>query len=355
MSESDYTDDAVPVRTGEEIDAASVGRFLRVLDAGPSGVPEVRQFAGGASNLTYLLRYPDRDLVLRRPPFGHRARSAHDVVREAHVLQALAPVFPRVPRVVAICADPTVIGADFFVMERMPGIILRRDFPVEPTFTAEDAGRLCESLVDTLVELHAINVELPGLRQLGRGEGYVNRQMDGWTDRYRRARTPDVGDFEDVIRWLDEHRPARDSGMCLIHNDFRFDNVVLNPDSVTEIVGVLDWEMATIGDPLMDLGNSLAYWIEAGDDSVFRRLRRQPTNAPGMWTRAEVVLAYAERSGRRVENIEFYEVFGLFRLAGIAQQIYRRYTEGHAANPAFASFGDIVKVLESRCRSMIGR
>lgn len=354
MSESNDIDDAIPVRSGEEVDAARVGQFLRGFDSGLGGIPVIRQFAGGASNLTYLLRYPDRDLVLRRPPFGRRARTAHDVVREARVLQALAPAFPRVPRVVAICEDPSVIGADFYVMERIPGIILRRDFPADPVFTREDAGQLCESLVDTLVELHAVNIELPGLRQLGRGEGYVNRQVDGWTDRYRRARTPDVGDFEDVIRWLDERRPQRDSGMCLIHNDFRFDNVVLNPSKVTEIVGVLDWEMATIGDPLMDLGNSLAYWIEAGDDPVFRRLRRQPTNAPGMWTRAEVVSAYAERSARRIENMDFYEVFGLFRLAGIAQQIYRRYTEGHAANPAFSSFGEIVKVLEARCRSMIG-
>lgn len=353
MSETSNIDDAGPVRSGEEIDAASVGRFLRDLDAGLSGVPAVRQFAGGASNLTYLLRYPDRDLVLRRPPFGHRARSAHDVVREARVLEALAPAFPRVPRVVAICTDPTVIGADFFVMERIPGIILRRDLPVEPRFSVEDAGRLCENLVDTLVELHSVDVELPGLLQLGRGEGYVKRQVGGWTDRYRRARTPDVGDFEEVIAWLDDHRPERDSGMCLIHNDFRFDNVVLSPKSPTRIVGVLDWEMATIGDPLMDLGNSLAYWIEAGDDAVFRRLRRQPTNAPGMMTRAEVVRAYSERSGRAIENMEFYEVFGLFRLAGIAQQIYRRYSEGNAANPAFAAFGDIVKVLEAHCRSMI--
>ena len=282
-----------------------------------------------------------------------RARSAHDVVREARVLKALAPAFPRVPRVVAICTDPTVIGADFFVMERIPGIILRRDLPVEPHFSVEDAGQLCRNLVDTLVELHAVDVELPGLLQLGRGEGYVNRQVGGWTDRYRRARTPDVGDFEEVIRWLEGHRPERDSGMCLIHNDFRFDNVMLSPENPTRIVGVLDWEMATIGDPLMDLGNSLAYWIEAGDDAVFRRLRRQPTNAPGMMTRAEVVHAYAERSGRTIENMEFYEVFGLFRLAGIAQQIYRRYSEGNAANPAFAAFGDIVKVLEARCRSMI--
>ena len=353
MPESAHTDDAATVRPGEELDAASVGRFLGVHDPRLGAPPDVLQFAGGASNLTYLLRYPARDLVLRRPPFGHRARSAHDVVREARVLEALGPVFPLVPRVVAVCTEPSVIGADFFVMERIPGIILRRDLPPEPAFTEDDARRLCENFVDTLVRLHAVDVEIPALKELGRGEGYVHRQFDGWTDRYRRARTEDVGDFADVISWLEERRPSVDAAACLIHNDFRFDNVVLDPDRPTEIVGVLDWEMATVGDPLMDLGNSLAYWIEAGDDPVFRRLRRQPTNAPGMMTRAELVQAYEARSGRTIRNLAFYEVFGLFRLAGIAQQIYRRYSEGNAANPAFAAFGDIVRVLEARCRSMI--
>ena len=350
---TEINDDAGPVRKGEELDAVRVGQFLSGCDPSILGVPEVCQFAGGASNLTYLLRYPDRDFVLRRPPFGHRAKSAHDVVREARVIQALQPVFPRVPRVLAVCDDPSVLGADFFVMERVPGLILRRDLPDVPAYSVEDTRRLCANFVDTFVELHAIDVELSGLRQLNRGHGYVNRQVDGWTDRYRRARTADVGDFEDVIRWLDDRRPERDAGMCLIHNDFRFDNVVLNPERPTEIVGVLDWEMATVGDPLMDLGNSLAYWIEAGDEPVFRRLRRQPTNAPGMMTRAELVAAYADRSGRPIEHMKFYEVFGLFRLAGIAQQIYRRFADGNAANPAFAAFGDIVRVLEARIRSMI--
>lgn len=353
MTNSVASDDAGTVRTGEELDAEAIGRFLGQQDPDLSTAPLVRQFEGGASNLTYLLRYPHRDLVLRRPPFGHRARSAHDVLREARVLEALAPVFPRVPRVIAVCDDPVVLGGDFFVMERIRGLILRRDLPEAPAFTAADARALCETFVDTFVQLHAVDVGRPGLSAIARGEGYVNRQVDGWTDRYRRARTPDVGDFEYVVRWLDERRPFRDVGSCLIHNDFRFDNVVLNPDAPTEIVGVLDWEMATVGDPLMDVGNSLAYWIEAGDEPVFRRLRRQPTNAPGMMTRDELVRAYADRSGRTIENMEFYEVFGLFRLAGIAQQIYRRYTEGNAANPAFASFGGIVNVLEARCRALI--
>jgi len=348
-------EDTAPVRVGEEIDAGAIARFLRTCVPGLEGTPEVLQFAGGASNLTYLLRYPDRDLVLRRPPFGHKAKSAHDVLREARILRALAPEFPLAPTVVAACDDPSILGADFFVMERMPGLILRRDIPESAGLDAAATRRLCEHAIDTLAALHAAATDAPGLRELGRGPGYVRRQLDGWTDRFRRARTPDVGDFEAVITWLLARRPLADAGMCLIHNDFRFDNLVLDPGCPTRIAGVLDWEMATIGDPLMDLGNALAYWVEAGDDADFRRLRRQPTNAPGMLTRAEVVARYAGITGRRTDAMAFYEVFGLFRLAGIAQQIYRRFRDGDARNPAFAAFGAVVSVLEARCRDLMNR
>lgn len=355
MKQSRPADGAGPVRAGEELDAASIARYLGELDSALAVQPILRQFDGGASNLTYLLEYPDRDLVLRRPPFGRLARSAHDVVREARMLEALAPAFPRVPRVVAICEDTSVIGSEFFVMEKIGGLILRRDLPETPTIDPATAHSLCIAFVDTLTSLHAVDTSEPALAAFGRGDGYVTRQLEGWTERYRRAKTPDVGDFEVVIRWLEAHRPASDSGRCLVHNDFRFDNVVLDSDSPARIVGVLDWEMATVGDPLMDLGNSLAYWIEASDEPAFRGLRRQPTNAPGMMTRSELAHAYSQLSGRSIENLAFYEVFGLFRLAAIAQQIYRRFVEGNAANSEFAKFGASVRVLEERCRALTGR
>lgn len=346
------SDGARAVRDEDSFDVAAVDAWLRERAPGLTGPPEVRQFSGGASNLTYLLRYPERELILRRPPPGTKAASAHDMAREHRVQQALRPVFPYVPEMVGLCRDDGVIGGDFYVMERIPGAILRREIPADLGLDAPALRRLCESFVDRLVDLHAVDPD--GLADLGRGPGYVGRQVEGWSRRYRAARTWNVPSFERVMRWLDANQPD-DVAACVIHNDFRLDNVVLAPDDPERIVGVLDWEMATIGDPLMDLGGSLAYWVEAGDDRMMRFLRRQPTDAPGMLTRREVVDRYADRTGRTVENWPFYEVFGLFRLATIAQQIYYRYHRRQTRNPAFRHFWLAVRYLDHRCRKIIRR
>ena len=312
----------------------------------------MRQFSGGASNLTYLLRWPRRDLILRRPPAGQKARGAHDMRREFTIQSRLRPVYPYVPRMVALCDDASVVGSDFYLMERIEGTILGRDLPPGTDLSEEQVRRLCTGVLDRLVELHAVDAEKAGLGDLGKGRGYVARQVAGWSERFRRARTDDVGDFEQVMAWLDEHQPE-DVGSCVIHNDYRFDNVVLDDD--LEVRGVLDWEMATLGDPLMDLGGALAYWVQADDDEVFAQFRRQPTHLPGMLTRAEVVDYYAERTGLSVtpEQWTFYEVFGLFRVAVIAQQIYYRYVHGQTTNEAFAIFGPAVQYLEQRCKERI--
>ncbi|GAA1711411.1 phosphotransferase family protein [Dietzia cercidiphylli] len=317
-------------------------------------IPEVSQFSGGASNLTYVLRYPGVDLVLRRPPTGTKARGAHDMKREYRVQSALRPVYPLVPRMVGFCDDQSVIGSDFYVMERLEGTILRKDLPRELRADRATIRRLSERAVDALVDLHAVDVRAAGLDDLDRGEGYVRRQVEGWSARYRRARTPDVPDFAPVMKWLDANQPD-DVGHCLVHNDFRFDNLVLDPGDVTSVIGVLDWEMATVGDPLMDLGSALAYWVEDGDGPVFKAFRRQPTHAPGMLTRWEVVERYAERSGLAIseDDWRFYEVFGLFRLAVIAQQINHRFFHGQTTNPAFRAFRPAVGFLEQRCLRII--
>ncbi len=345
-------DDARRVRDGEELDVAVVDRYLKSQLPELQGTPEVRQFPGGASNLTYLVRYDNRDLILRRPPFGKKAKGAHDMVREARIMQALKPVYPYVPEVLAICQDPAVMDCDFYVMQRLLGVIPRQDFPRELALTPEKTRALCQSVVDKLVELHKVDIKAAGLESLGKGEGYVARQISGWSERYRNARTPDVGDFESVMAWLDAKKPAGEVAITLIHNDYRFDNVVFDPDTL-DVIGVLDWEMATLGDPLMDLGNSLAYWVQADDDPIFQLMRRQPTNAPGMMTRDEVVAYYGEKTGWKVDNFDFYMVYGLFRLAGIAQQIWYRYYHQQTTNPAFAQFGNMVNYLEKRCRKLI--
>ena len=344
-------DEPRPVRDEDAFDVDALHAWLAQRVDGLTAPPEVRQFGGGASNLTYLLRYRDRALVLRRPPAGVKAASAHDMVREHRVQAALAPHYRHVPQMVALCTDPAVLGSDFYVMERVAGTILRGRLPEGMTLTPPQAGDLGERAFDALVELHAVDVDAAGLADLGKGRGYVGRQVTGWSERYRRARTDNVPDFEAVMGWLTEHQP-QDVATVLVHNDFRLDNLVLSDD--LRVVGVLDWEMATLGDPLMDLGGALAYWVQADDDDMFRLSRRQPSDLPGMPTRAEVVARYAERTGVAVTDWTFYEVFGLFRLAVIAQQIYYRFHHGQTTNEAFKDFWFFVGYLDERCRRIAG-
>jgi aminoglycoside phosphotransferase (APT) family kinase protein len=346
-------DRAGDVRAGEELDVAKVDGFLKERIAGLEGTPAIRQFARGASNLTYLVSYPGRDLVLRRPPFGHKAKGAHDMGREARVMAALKPAYPVVPAVLALGDDPAVMGCEFYVMERIAGIIARQDLPAGLGLDEARTRRLCLAVIDKHIELHSIDPQAAGLAELGKGEGYVSRQVEGWSRRFRDARTDDVSDFEFVMAWLAAKRPEREVAIRVIHGDFRFDNVVLDVADPFTVIGVLDWEMATLGDPLMDLGNSLAYWVQADDDEYFRMTRRQPTNAPGMLTRDEVVAHYAARTGLSVANFDFYAIFGLFRVAVIVQQIWRRYRDGATQDPQFAAFGPLVNYLERRCRRLV--
>jgi len=347
-----FVDEPKDLRAEDAFDVQALHAWLsaRVPGLGEAP-PEVRQYGGGASNLTYLLRYPSRDLVLRRPPAGVKAASAHDMRREHRVQAALAPHYPYVPQMVAFCDDPAVLGADFYVMERLHGTILRGRLPRGMELSPEQAHALGFRAVDSLIALHQVDVEAAGLSDLGKGLGYVGRQVAGWSERYRRARTENVPDFEPVMAWLAERQPA-DVANCLIHNDFRLDNLVLDPD--LQVIGVLDWEMATLGDPLMDLGGALAYWVQADDDDMYRLSKRQPTDLPGMPTRADVVQHYRDRTGLAVEDWAFYEVFGLFRLAGIAQQIYYRYHHGQTTNEAFKDYWFFVGYLDERCRRIAG-
>jgi len=340
------------LRSGEELNIAAVDAWLKARVPGLSGEPELTQFSGGASNWTYRLRYPTHDLVLRRPPAGTKAKSAHDMGREYRIQQALRSAFPLVPEMIAFCDDVSVIGCEFCVMRRLDGLILRKNLPPDLILTPEQTRQLCLNVIDTLIALHAVKVTGTDLGAMGKGGGYARRQVEGWRDRFQKARTWNVGGFDGVMSWLETHIPA-DSAACVIHNDFRFDNIVLDCDEPTRIVGVLDWEMATIGDPLMDLGNALAYWVQADDDFFIRSLRRQPTHLPGMLTRREVVEYYSLKTGRRPANWAFYEVYGLFRLAVIAQQIYYRYQRGETRNPAFRNFWLFVNYLGWRCRVMI--
>ncbi|WP_442107493.1 phosphotransferase family protein [Pseudomonas sp. NUPR-001] len=349
------TDQSTQVRPGEELDGAVIDPYLKAHIDGLRGTPTISQFPGGASNLTYLVQYPEREFVLRRPPFGHKAKSAHDMGREFRILNQLNSGFPYCPKAYVHCTDETLIGGEFYVMDRVKGIILRSDLPPELGLDAPRTEALCKSFIERLVELHNVDYNACGLGDLGKPEGYVARQIEGWSSRYEKALTPDAPRWEKVISWLREKMPADHPKPAIVHNDYRFDNVILDADNPMRIIGVLDWEMTTIGDPLMDLGNTLAYWIEAADPAPVQLMRRQPSNAPGMLTRQQFVDYYAERAGIRIDNFDFYYTYGLFRLAGIVQQIYYRFYHGQTQDKRFAQFIHMNTLLEHMSLQVIAK
>lgn len=341
------------VREGEELPMEKIEPWLKIQLPDLRGIVEVTQFPGGASNWTYRLKYDNYDLILRRPPAGTKAASAHDMNREFSIQKALAPFYP-VPEMVAFCNDKEVADFDFYVMKRIEGVIPRSNLPREIQLNEEETRKLCTNVIDNLIRLHQIDIESTGLNSFGKGSGYAQRQIKGWSERYKKAVTWNVPSFEKVMKWLEENIPKTER-TCLIHNDYRFDNVILDPQNPFNIIGVLDWEMATVGDPLMDLGNSLAYWVQVDDDFVGRSTRRQPTHLKGMFTRKEVVDYYCSKMGFGEVDFRFYEVYGLFRLAVIVQQIYYRYHHGQTRNKAFKNFWLLVNYLNWRCKKVISR
>lgn len=349
----DFIDRTKAVRTGEELDLARLDPYLRSVIPGLDGPLTVEQFPGGYSNLTYLIRCGGREMVLRRPPYGRKAKTAHDMGREYRILKALRPSFSCCPEPLLYTEDESILGCPFFVMERIRGIILRRELPKGLAFTPEEARKLSENLIDVLVDLHSVDVEKAGLKAFGKPEGYVRRQVEGWSGRYRAARTPDAPDFEAVMAWLAEKQPPESNRVSVIHNDFRFDNVVLHPEDPFRVIGILDWEMATIGDPLMDLGGALAYWVEKDDSPERNATLFGPTNLKGALTRAGVIAYYLRKTGITTKAMDFYEAFGLFRLAVIAQQIYYRFYHGQTKDERFAFFIVAVNALEKEARKVI--
>jgi aminoglycoside phosphotransferase (APT) family kinase protein len=335
--------DTRPVREGEELDVAKLRAFFdeRVPEIALGDI-HVEQFPGGFSNLTYLLRIGDTEVVLRRPPRGAHGKGGHDKAREYGVHAALHGPYGKVPRPIAVCHDDRVLGPTFYLMERVHGLVIRGAPPASVAGDTTRMRAMSESLVDTLADLHAFDWRAAGLDRIAKPEGYVARQVGGWTQRYAAARTDDVPALERVAAWLAEHAP-RDTPSVLIHNDYKYDNVMLDADEPTRIRAVLDWEMATIGDPLMDVGTSLAYWMDADDPEEMRSVLPSITGLPGSLSRAEVLARYVARTRRAMPTPEFYYAFGLFKTAVILQQIYARYRQGLTTDPRFAALGTAVR------------
>jgi aminoglycoside phosphotransferase (APT) family kinase protein len=340
----DLRDKPRPIRAGEELDTDKLESFLRSYFPREAETFIVQQYPSGHSNLTYSVQLGARQFVLRRPPFGSKVKSAHDMGREYQVLSKLHAAYPLAPKALLYCEDHSALGAPFYLMEPISGIILRRDPPSGLTFPASTARHVCESLLDNLARLHSLDYAAVGLADLGKPQGYLERQVRGWIERYHGSKTHELSEVEQISRWMHENIPSS-SGATLIHNDYKFDNVVLDPEDLTKIIGVLDWEMCTIGDPLSDLGTTLAYWVDADDPEELQKLRWGPTNYPGSLTRNELVQRYAQSTGRDVSNMVFYLVFARFKVAVIVQQIYYRYHLGLTKDPRFAAMPEVVQTL----------
>ena len=344
---AELLDQPQKTRPGEELDAGKLEIYLRQALPDLGGPIQIEQFPRGYSNLTYLVRVGERELVLRRPPFGAKIKTAHDMGREYRILSHLIAVYPNVPRPCAYCADEAVLGAPFYLMERVTGIILRAKPPAGLELTPTLMGRISEGFVDNLAKIHGVDYVAAGLGDLGRPEGYVARQVEGWTKRYQNARTDDIPEMDRLASWLAEHKPA-EAGGCLIHNDYKYDNLILDPLDPARIKAVLDWEMATIGDPLMDLGSTLGYWVDADDPEEWRQQSFGLTTLPGNLNREQLLARYAAITGHQVSNAVFYYGYGLFKIAVIVQQIYARYKQGLTQD---ARFGALINLVRAASRT----
>ena len=336
-------DKAKAVRKGEQLNEQGLQDYLRKSLGKENGDLNVQQFPSGFSNLTYLIQFAGKDYVLRRPPFGANIKSGHDMGREYKILSALAGNYNKAPKPILFCEDLSILEAPFYLMERVEGTILRASTPQEAMPSPEQFKSLSSSLVDTLVELHQLDYKAIGLGDLGNPEGYIERQVVGWSKRYQKAKTQEVKEMEATALWLNENKP-KSHAASLVHNDFKYDNLVLTPDENLNVKAVLDWEMTTLGHPLMDLGTTLGYWIHHTDPDFIAQNQLNLTTQKGNPTRGELVELYASKSGQNVDDIVFYFVFGVFKIAVIVQQIFYRYSQGHTQDPRFKHLDKIVSL-----------
>jgi aminoglycoside phosphotransferase (APT) family kinase protein len=348
------SNNSIAIRVGEELDAAALDRYLcqrlaaECSEFDPTSLIKIEQFPGGHSNLTYLIRYGDQEFVLRRPPLGPVAPTAHDMPREYRLLSVINPHFPLAPKPVLLCEDASIIGVPFYLMERRRGFIVRFKVPSRIGENLALRRRLSEAMVDTLVALHAVDIQETGIVNLGKPEGFVSRQVRGWADRWQRSKTGELPEMDQVIQWLVDRIPPDSGSATIVHNDFKLDNLMLADEDPSRIIAVLDWEMCTVGDPLVDVGLALTYWtMQGGREGAANQnsTLRAVTSGPGWMTRQEIIERYGAMTGRNLSRIEFYETFARFKVAVVIQQIYFRYVQGQTHDERFRNFDALVRAL----------
>lgn len=351
---ADEDPELIATRADEQLDVSRLEPYLRARLPRAEGPLEVQQFGGGHANLTYLLCFGDDEYVLRRPPLGPVAPSSHDMKREHRVLAALSPVFQPAPMSYLVCADPEIIGAEFHVMERRHGFVIRTDLPEAIKRDRDLCRRIGEMMIDVLADLHTTDPKAAGLDQLGHPEGFVARQLKGWSGRWEAAKHQDSPAMAEIMAWLEAGLP--DSGrVSLLHNDYKLDNMLVGHDDPARAVAVLDWDMCTRGDPLMDLGYLLNFWAEAGDPEPWILGAAMPTWHEGFPSHAEAIERYARRTGFDLDRVHWYHVFGVFKIAVVLQQIYIRYLRGQTQDDRFAIFDQRVDALIDKAMTFMRR
>ncbi len=354
--------DTKPVRASEQLHWDALSRHVREKLSALLGEEfdaeaplTIEQFPGGHSNLTYLLRFGSQEFVMRRPPFGPVPPKAHDMAREYRILEAVHPVYPLAPQPFVLCEDASVIGSVFYVMERRRGLVVRSDEPPELVNRPDERRRASVAVVDALARLHAVNIEAHGLAALGKPAGFVERQVRGWSERWRGSQTTELPEMDALAAWLAERLPSDSLRQTLVHGDFKLDNVMLDALDVGRVVGVFDWEMSAVGDPLVDLGIMLGYFVHTSIPSQRYSAATSVTHREGWYTRAEILERYGARTRFDLTNIAFYEVFAVFKLAVVLQQIFYRYTRGQTDDPRFAALDGRVAWLARIGATLAGK
>ena len=353
MDSSDLVDQPGKIRKGEELDFERLKEYLEPIVGRDLGSMRITQFPGGHSNLTYMLKIDTEQWVLRRPPFGSKVKSAHDMSREFKILDALKGIYPFGPEPIHFCDNHEILGCDFYLMHYVKGLVIRREYPSHLRLSPEQVRIQLLNFFDALGDLHSLNLEEVGLSNFGKPKGYVKRQVEGWSNRWVNAVTPDTVNCDEIIKWLQDNMPKESGKASVIHNDYKLDNVIFDVQDPLKLVGVLDWEMSTVGDPLMDLGCTLGYWVQLDDPEFFRNARTMPSDIEGAPTRSEIIERFKERTGLSVDHFPFYFCFGLFRLCVIGQQIYYRFYHGHTTDNRFAAFLKKAHVLQQMCLMII--